>query len=63
VSRASSPCDDDKVGISALGPPRDGKRSPPTVAARFPLEQVTEAMELTDSGTAVGKVVLVPAAR
>lgn len=33
----------------------------PQVAARFPLEQAAAALELAESHSAVGKVVLVPA--
>lgn len=32
----------------------------PQVAARFPLEQVAAVMQLAESRTAIGKVVLVP---
>ena len=37
-----------------------GGRLVPQIAARFPLEQISEAMELAESRTVYGKVILVP---
>ena len=32
----------------------------PRIAARFPLDQIQQAMELAESRTAYGKVILIP---
>jgi hypothetical protein len=45
----------------ALRPPPNRRSSPtPHIAARIPLTDATDAMELAESHTVLGKVVLVP---